>query len=383
MTLASILQFLGLGGRVPAANGPHAVASVHYRVPQGTLSQIFYPTNGKEQLDPEAGRLRRKSYRPEVISGTSMFSKTPRWLLGAFLDLVPHPLASTTPLEGRFPVIVFSHGLGGSCDYYSKACSDMAAHGFIVVALEHEDGSASYAAKQDGHEIEYRSPPINMQYTRSEVINFRKPFLEHRVGEVRSALAFLKTATTQPDVPENIRLVLKMADTSNFFVGGHSFGAASSVESARLMTAEFKGAILLDLWPFPLSEESIDHGVTLPCISILSQPFSVSTEARYTRRLLSGSPDHSSFKIMGACHSSFSDTPWWFPAFIGRRADLRGSADPLLVQSNVNDLNVSFLRSVLDKNQGLSQEQVAKLTRGMVELFDCSNGEPNKQLAQL
>lgn len=56
---------------------------------------------------------------------------------------VPIVWGGTPRQEGvPFPVIVFSHGLGGSRFLYSTMCVELASRGFLVAALEHRDHSA-------------------------------------------------------------------------------------------------------------------------------------------------------------------------------------------------------------------------------------------------
>ncbi|KAF8631576.1 hypothetical protein AX15_002327 [Amanita polypyramis BW_CC] len=100
--------------------------------------------------------------RPARVSlkGYSIFSAIPTWILWPAIYLfgifVKVPVYTNAPLlrpplgrlahesevsTSQWPLVIFSHGLGGSRTAYSNYCSRLAASGKVVLAVEHRDGT--------------------------------------------------------------------------------------------------------------------------------------------------------------------------------------------------------------------------------------------------
>jgi predicted dienelactone hydrolase len=48
------------------------------------------------------------------------------------------------------PLMIFSHGLGGTCTAYLGLFKELASHGFIVMGLDDINGSCSYTQTEKG-----------------------------------------------------------------------------------------------------------------------------------------------------------------------------------------------------------------------------------------
>lgn len=135
------------------------------------LFSLYYPTNDDPAADtsggptwlprprvPTAHGYAKEFSLPSLpvtayMAATCMLTKLPARRNAKLAQAKPSVSAEQTGAadgqqhssDGRpmFPVVVFSHGLGGSRTMYSTVCGDLASYGFVVVAMEHRDGSGA------------------------------------------------------------------------------------------------------------------------------------------------------------------------------------------------------------------------------------------------
>ncbi|KAM9875205.1 phospholipase A2 [Verticillium dahliae] len=205
-------------------------------------------------------------------------------------------LEPNTP-NGRWPTMIFSHGLGGNRNTYSVVAGSLASHGIVVVCPEHRDGSAvasfvripqaqdSYFIRNTRRVVPYiRLPHDNTP----EISTAREDQLRIRLWELGLAHA----AILAIDRAEPLKNLNKSTPSLGFFAkklhvhepgsiifAGHSFGSASIVQLLKstyyagspalakmerpLFTpapdselskqiTEKNVTMLLDMWCFPL-----------------------------------------------------------------------------------------------------------------------------------
>jgi platelet-activating factor acetylhydrolase len=140
----------------------------------------------------------------------------------------------------RYPVVIFSHGLGGSCNAYSGILGALASCGVICIASEHRDQSCPISIIRTVDGTTRTVPYLGLPHDQTpEVLAARNAQLRIRLWE----LALLYTAVEQlesgsaltnlahPSTP-SFHHVLDLRPGSVTWAG-HSFGAASIVQLVK------------------------------------------------------------------------------------------------------------------------------------------------------
>ena len=143
-----------------------------------------------------------------------------------------HPCHVNAPVDcdKQWPVVILSHGLYGTLEMYTSLCSQIASFGFIVIAIEHEDGSAVYASSstsKSASPIYFTPIPDTLTYgNRKEVVDFWQPFLNKREKEMIHELRCLPGAADKDSICTDplLQSILTAADKNRVQLMGHSFG---------------------------------------------------------------------------------------------------------------------------------------------------------------
>ena len=136
---------------------------------------------------------------------------------------------------GQFPVIVFSHGAGGSGQNYSPLTMHWASHGYVVIQPTHDDSIALRREKGESLPSGPRELIEEYRFNYQDWIN--------RVDDIRLVMNSL--VDLQKQVP---RLRSKI-DQRRIGVGGHSYGA---------FTTQMIGGVRVDIPGRPKSQSFAD-----------------------------------------------------------------------------------------------------------------------------
>ncbi|EPQ04423.1 Platelet-activating factor acetylhydrolase [Myotis brandtii] len=236
---------------IPKGSGPYPVGCTDLMstyTKQGTFLRLYYPAQDNDH--PDTVWIPNKQY----FFGLSKFLGT-HWLMGNVLSLLfgskTTPASWNAPVRTgeKYPLVVFSHGLGAFRTIYSAIGNDLASHGFIVATVEHRDGSASatyYFDDQSAAEIGKKSWLYlkTPQQGENEVL-LRNSQVRQRAKECSQALDVMLSGTPVKNVLDSefdMQRLRDSIDRDKIAVMGHSFGGATVIQALH-DDRRFRGSV--------------------------------------------------------------------------------------------------------------------------------------------
>ncbi|XP_059810712.1 platelet-activating factor acetylhydrolase 2, cytoplasmic-like isoform X1 [Hypanus sabinus] len=350
---------------VPSGSGPFKVGCTDVMVDhtrQGSFFRLYYPCED-EQLKPV-------SWIPQYqyfIGLADYLDKSKMWfppLLSLAFGHYSVPVgwnASFRAVE-KYPVIIFSHGLGAFRTVYSSICLEMASQGFLVAAMEHRDESAActyyFKLQAEEHSAGAHSKleevwlPVRKLNAGEEEFPLRNSQLSQRVKECVQVLDILSDINSGTSINNVLPDRLDLSDLKGYVdlqkvaVMGHSFGGSTSI-LALAEDKRFRCAVALDAWMLPLAEDvySKDLG---PLFCINSEKFQTEDSIEKLKRLQSTNNALKIITILGSVHQSQTDFTLLTGDMLSRAFETRGTINPLKGLEITNRAALAFLQRHLD-----------------------------------
>jgi dienelactone hydrolase len=245
--------------------------------------------------------------------------------------LAAPPAANTN----NAPVIIFSHGLGGTKNQNTVQAEELASLGYMVVAIDHPY-DAYLTVFDDGSLADYRSAAKDLN-TVEEFWAFRTPQLATRTADIHFLLEEMTARQQRGESP------WASMDLTRIGIFGHSYGGATSI-MATANDSRIKATIALDGWMLPIPDNTINAGLDTPFLYIGRGSWEDPLNYEKLNNLL----DHSNgdaTKILweGTKHMDFSDTPQL--SSLSKTLGLSGKLSPDELRQRLNHEIVTFFNT--------------------------------------
>ena len=335
----------------------------------GVGLRVWWPRKGKHAEST-------KGYVPlakEYVAGLASFSELPKIVFSS-MDFVNMPAAQANPkkadeelAEVGQPVVILSHGLGGFRSAYAALATELASHGYVVLAVEHNDSTACTSVLPDRKVRPYRSL-AEAKAAGEDEFAFRNGQIVRRADEIDLAIRAIRGADDVDVLPagfikkEKSETTLEMwkrvrasTDDSRIAMVGHSFGAATTMD--RLARDErIMCGVALDVWMFPLEKKELAGlACKKPLLALDSDGFRWADNVNEKRDVVAKWPRARTAVMHKTMHQNFSDFPVFNP-YVLRRLKMAGDMDPVDALRQIADVVLRFVDVTTSKDSAAAND---------------------------
>ena len=245
---------------------------------------------------------------------------------------------------GKFPLVIFSHGLGGMKVQNSIQIEDLVSNGYIVIAPDHAY-DANITIFEDKSTADFKSgyPSSNVNITPEQFWKVRLPQINTRAADIDYIINKIKQESINNGIFQHV-------DLDNVGIFGHSYGGATSIVSS-FNNKEIKACLALDGWMLPVQDKIINSGINIPFMYI-GQSFWPNDTLNYNilNKFTNNNNDfNETILLEDTKHYDFSDTPHL--SKISKKIGLSGSMNTQSLLDTVNYKVRTFFNSHLSNNR--------------------------------
>ncbi|XP_075454645.1 platelet-activating factor acetylhydrolase-like [Ascaphus truei] len=388
-TVYAAIHFAGVNGKVskdmgsnssvkfcgiPAGNGPHSVGCTDLmsdHTIQGSFVRLYYPCSDSENYE-DAVWIPGKEYHLGLADTMNMNRTIGNYLFSYFFGSVTCPAKWNAPFKPgeKYPLIIFSHGLGAFRTLYSATCIGLASQGFIVAAVEHRDASASatyyFREKSPSDACEQDCGLLEEVWLYNRTLKPPEQEYPLRFEQVQQrAYEFVRALDLMLDINAGKRvtnalplnfdwsLLQDSIDVSRIAAVGHSFGGATAIKALG-RDSRFRCGVALDAWMLPLKEDILS-AIHQPLLFVNSENFQELESILQMKQMDSSTVERKMMTIKGAVHQSFPDFTFLTGYLLGKVFQLKGEIDPYVCMDIINNVTLAFLQRHLGLQKDFNQ----------------------------
>ena len=314
------------------------------------MIQVWYPTNeyeGEKELYIDYGDIRIKALADQFDYNPGLFRK----LINIKTNSIKRAVPSN---DSSFPLIIFSHGLGGNRTQNTIMVEELASHGYVVIAIEHPY-DANISIFDNGEIADYRSG-INYQRRHSQKLT-PEEFWAIRLPQLKTRASDVSFVINQIEIGEFPSQLLKIIDSDNIGIFGHSFGGATSIYSSYV-DDRIDACINLDGWMVVVPDDIINNGIGKNFMYIGQEQWDEKLNYQKLEVFIKSNLKSSKILIPGTTHYDFSDTPHMSKA--AKLLKKSGQLNSSNLKNILNDLVVSFFnKNLKNKKATIDYYQLA------------------------
>jgi hypothetical protein len=300
--------------------------------------QVWYPGEVGENLDRAPYMMNLELSAPAF----AQFLGLPSFVLN-HINLIDTHSTLDVPVarEGApYPVLVFSHGWGGTRTQSTYLMEELASHGYVVVAIDHTYG-ALVTVFPDGRVVLQKSEILGDHGSGEERDLSNNPLMTVWAGDV----GFILDQFERLNSESSGDLFSGKLDFERVGILGHSTGGGNSVQVCW-SESRCKAGFVMDAWLMPVQEEVFDQGLSQPFMFMWSEDWgSEENQSRFHDLYTKLRGDGFDLVIEGTRHYDFSDLPLLSP--LSPWLGLKGPIDGQRVLRIINDYAVAYFDEYL------------------------------------
>ncbi|MAJ43199.1 MAG: hypothetical protein CMF96_00455 [Candidatus Marinimicrobia bacterium] len=305
------------------------------------MVQIWYPADESLDLSPNP-------YMDNLDQRIPEFSKQvglPKFLVNQINTVKTQSFQNLEISNNKnsYPVIFFSHGLGGMRVQNSAYIQELVSHGFILIAMDHTF-DANITIFPNNKIRNYKSNVPESIKTEEKYYQLRFKQLKARTNDIIFVLNEFEKINK--DFSSQFYNKLKLDKVGIF---GHSFGGATSI-SALYNDSRISASLALDGWFEILPPEILKNGLAKPFFHLGQEKWEKPLNYENRDLLIKNSSGRSWVStFLNSKHFDFLDLPLFTKHT--KTFKLTGEIESMEFYNCLNEIQLSFFNYFL-KNDG-------------------------------